>query len=396
MRNCSLKGKSIVLAFGSLDMGGAERQGLYLARALQETWGARVVVLGLSARQGRVSELCDQRGLQWRGFDFNWGKTAPTRLFNLVRLARELRSLTPDVILSYTAIPNLACGNVWRSTGARLFVWNQRDEGLLLNRKLWHRRAVSSTDFFIANSGNAKSFLIDTYPLGGKRIEVVHNGVEECLPQGSREEWRARLDIAADRLVGCMVANFHPFKDHATLIKAWAEVVAGSGEPTAAPILLLAGRNDVGEENLRQLVQDLKLVPYVRFLGRVDDVAGLLRASDLCLHSSKSEGLPNAVLESMAAGCPVVGTDIPGVREALGDDVDESLVPVGNCDAFADRIRRVFGDPDLRQRMVLRQRERVALNFSLDGMCNRSAALLSGWLEGAEPATQAAKAGVKS
>lgn len=378
----SLKGKRIILVFGSLDMGGAERQGLHLANALQQRYGADVLVLGLKDQPGRLSQLCEEAGIPWCGFSFNWGKTALTRVPNLVRLAGELRSLRPDIILSYTAIPNLACGIVWKYTGAALLVWNQRDEGLLLNRKFWHRHAVRSTRFFIANSGNGRKFLMDAYAADPCRIVVVHNGVEPCLPLNSREEWRSRLGISPDRSVGCMVANFHPFKDHETLLRAWAGVVSRAGDGTA-PVLLLAGRNDLGEESLRQLVEELKIAEYVRFIGKVDDVAGLLQATDLCLHSSKSEGLPNAVLEAMAAGCPLVATDIPGVREALGDAMSEYMVPMADSAAFAERICRLLADSGLRRRVGEQLRERVAGHFNLDGMSATTAAFISEWVRDA-------------
>ena len=90
---------------------------------------------------------------------------------------------------------------------------------------------------------------------------------------------------------------------------------------------MLAGRPEGRRELLEVLARDLGLGERVRFVGDVDDVAGLLGASDVgVLSSTPLEGCPNAVIESMAAGLPVVGTDIPGVREALGDEGRPFLV----------------------------------------------------------------------
>lgn len=372
-----LSGKRVVLVFGSFDLGGAERQGLHLATALRDKHGAEVLIFSLTAQPGRLSQLCDEKGIHRQGVNFSWGKTGLTRTVNLFGLARTLKAARPDVILSYTAVPNLACGIIWKYTGAKLFIWNQRDEGLLLNKKIWHRRAVASTLFFLANSANGKKFLQDNYQVGSSMVAVIHNGVEPSTPVMTREEWRSRLDISIHDFVGCMVANIHPFKDHATLLRAWALVFAGMGAKGNAPLLLLAGRDDAGGDKLRQLAEELGIAPHVRFLGKVDDVAGLLKAVDVCLHSSKSEGLPNAVLEAMAAGCPVIATDIPGVREAVGEELEDCLVPAGDAEALSQHIQKFLPDARVRLEIGQRLRERVEREFNLQSMCERTACYIA-------------------
>jgi glycosyltransferase involved in cell wall biosynthesis len=120
----------------------------------------------------------------------------------------------------------------------------------------------------------------------------------------------------------------------------------------------------------------------VRFLGKVDDIAGLLSAVDLCIHSSKTEGCPNGVLEAMAAGLPVIGTDIPGIREAVGEAGNGFLVPVGDHQRMADAIARLVGDPELCVRYGEVLKKRIDEEFSLDQMCRKSVILLSDALAG--------------
>jgi glycosyltransferase involved in cell wall biosynthesis len=106
----------------------------------------------------------------------------------------------------------------------------------------------------------------------------------------------------------------------------------------------------------------------VRFVGDVDDVAGLLRASDLSVLSSPAEGCSNAVLESMAAGLPVVGTDVPGIRDALGEDQGELLVPIGDADALGAALSRLSEDGALRRAVGERNAERQRALYGSERM----------------------------
>ena len=373
----SLQGKRIVLVFGSLDLGGAERQGLLLAETLKNGFHANIQIWGLEENPGRVAQLCDEKGIPWRGVAFDWGKTGLTRSANLFKFACLLKKEKPDVILSYTALPNLVCGIIWKFAGAKLFVWNQRDEGLQLRNKVWNRFAVRSTRCFISNSVNGKLYLEKTYDVNPDSIVVINNGVELPVPRYSRNEWRDKLGLSESCLVACMVANIHPVKDHATLLKAWAVVVKRMAGFRVVPMLLLAGRADSGVNELQQLASDLCLGDRVKFLGKVDDVYGLLGASDLYIQTSISEGVPNAVLEAMAVGLPVVGTDIAGIRAALGPLGITFLAPVGDSLAIAGNICQLFENADLRVATGKMFQERIAAEFTLSNMCGEMISYLA-------------------
>lgn len=370
-----LENKRVIFVFGSLDLGGAERQGLLLAEGLKSKFGDDVKIWGIPKGSGRISRLCEEKGIPWRGLDFNWGKTGFTRVISLTKLALTLRRERPDIILSYTTIPNLACGIVWRYSGARLFVWNQRDEGLLLNKKWWHRLAVGRTLHFLCNSGAGRAFLESFYGVESKRISLIHNGIILGMPAASREEWRQRLSLTEETPVACMLSNIHRNKDHETLLRAWA-IVHGHWTVEPKPVLLLAGRIDEDIEPLRKLVCEMG--ESVRFLGSVDDVPGLLTAIDLCVHSCRSEGLPNAVLEAMAAGVPVVATDIPGIREAVGDDSVALLSPPGDADIFSKNIIQMLRNEEIRASAGEKNPRRIANEFSMEKMWAETVAFLTG------------------
>lgn len=371
-----LRGLNIILVFGNLELGGAERQGLHLAQYLQERCGAHVQIWGLSNRPGKLSVLCEKSNIPWRSFSFPLSRVKA--LLYLALLARSFRKEKPDILLPYTYFPNVVCGLVWKYTGARLCVWNQRDEALNLNTTFWQKAAVASLSRFIANSSNAKDALVTLYQLREDSVRVIHNGISLPPPAESREVWRKRLQLSPETFAACMVANIHQDKDHVTLLKAWRAVMDMTKQEQTAPVLLLAGRCHEYADKVKTLASDLDLANNVRFIGEVDDVSGLLHAVELCVHSSKSEGLPNGVLEAMSIGLPVVGTDIAGLREAVGEEGVRFLSPPGNELLFAAHISKFLHDPILRLNIGAAMRQRVHDLFDLTAMCTQSATYLSG------------------
>jgi len=375
----SLSGRRIVFVFNTLDLGGAERQGLLLARHLLREEGARVEVCGFTG-PGRLSELCDAWGIPWRVISVAWGEGRKRRARALLCLATGLRHAHPHVLMPFTVLPNILCGLVWRWTGARLCVWNQRDEGRGLTGTLLERRALAGTPLFISNSRHGAELLSTSLGVPPARIHVVYNGVEPLQPEGDRQSWRARLGVDDGCFLACMVANLHNYKDHETLLRAWRRVADACATNGRQAVLLLAGRFDNMHDHLKALAYDLELGRAVRFLGKVDDVAGLLAAVDLGVFSSRCEGVPNGMLECMTNGLALAGTDIPGIREALGQDGLPWLAPPADDEALATRILALAADPALRVSLGEQNRRRVAEVFAPARMYAEMTAVIAGAL----------------
>ena len=360
-----------ILIFDTLELGGAERQGLILARYLQAR-GDDVQIWGLVGEPGRLAALCTEQGLKWRAAELTWRRElvrAPHNLWALHQLARELRSEHPDVLLPYTYFSNVVAGLVWRRTGARTCVWNQRDAGFYLDRfDPWRAAATRLVRDYVANSEAGRAALAR---LTAREVTVVHNGVELAPARDDRQTWRTRL--GAGSLVASMVANLHAHKDHATLIEAWKLVV----ERVPDAILALAGREEETGPSLHALVQRLGLTDRVRFLGATDDVAGLYAASDVYVHASTSEGFPNAVIEAMAAGLPVVATDLPGIRDAVGEVGGSHLVPAGSAAALASQVLALHADPAGAKQLGKRAATYARDELSATRMCETMVRYLS-------------------
>jgi glycosyltransferase involved in cell wall biosynthesis len=159
------------------------------------------------------------------------------------------------------------------------------------------------------------------------------------------------------------VAGFRAEKDHGSLLRAFATVVA---EHPAARLRLVGD----GPERpaAEALTRELGIEPSVEFLGDRDDVAELLAGSDvLVLASYAIENLPFAVLEAMAVGLPVVATDVGALAELVDDGVTGWLVPPRDTAALATALGRLVADPERARAMGRAGRDRLDAEFSWTG-----------------------------
>lgn len=165
-----------------------------------------------------------------------------------------------------------------------------------------------------------------------------------AIPNGIRLEPFAAADDVdfAQRERGIvMVARFSKQKDHATLLRAVAKLAQRGLRP---PVWLPGGGKALHRRPIEKLAESLGLAGQVRMPGVVRDVPQRLMAQRICVLSTHYEGMPLALIEGMAAGCAVVGSAVPGVREVLRDGVEGHLVPEGDADALADVLERLLRD----------------------------------------------------
>jgi glycosyltransferase involved in cell wall biosynthesis len=348
----TLAGKRVIFVFAGEILGGAERGALDLAVPLARAEAAHVEILALDDRPGRARTIAEAEGIPWTSVRTPWTGSRLARMRSLFRVAAALRRLKPDVLLAHTNLPNVVCGLIWQLTGARLSVWNQWD---VLGTKRFSpalfRRALQATPLVITEAFHARDWLVEQWGVDPERVHVIRGDVHLSPPRDSREAWRERLGLRETDFAACMLAHFHAGKDHITLLRAWRRVVDQLGDDGPNPVLLLAGRPAGSENAVKALAFDLDLRDHVRFLGEVDDVAGLLTAVEIAVFSSRSELFGRGATEPMSAGLPVAGTDVPGIREAVGDVGAPLLAPPGDDGALADVVVAFARDPALRARV---------------------------------------------
>ncbi len=231
----------------------------------------------------------------------------------------------------------------------------------LLNR--WTRRVIANADAVAQAVRQGEG-------LGTERIEVIPNAVDlvRFHPPGPehRAATRERLGLPREGPLWVCVANLRPVKGHALLLESMARL----GD--AAPHLALIGGGPLRAE-LESRVETSGLAGRVRFLGALPDAAPALAAADGFVLASSSEGMPNGVLEAMAAGLPVVATDVGGTRELLGEA--GRLVPSGDGEALSDALAALSADPQLRLDLGTRARARAEAHHAPKRVFSRWAEL---------------------
>jgi glycosyltransferase involved in cell wall biosynthesis len=367
-----LAGKKIIFLLGSMELGGAERQALYLAMYLSEHEHAMVEFWGLGAL-GRLTQICDEFGIPWKNHSIRFGFGLVRDFTELLRLSRLIYRSAPDVLMPYTWFPNVLSGLIWRISGCHTCIWNQRDSGVSLDpTRAIHRLAVYLTPFFISNSTHAAAFIMDRFGVNQEHVVVIPNGVRLDPPRDNRHTWRLQLGVEDNDFVGCMVANFSQLKDHVTAVRAWRLVVDKLDIYGRRAMLVLAGRDDGTVKSINSLIRKLNLEKNVCILDSVDDVSGLLASCDVGVHCSEHEGCPNAVLEEMLAGLPVVATYNDGSRKVLGVGADAFLAQHQNSDDIAQSIINLAIDNDYRVKVGNLNKQRALEMFGVEAMCSET------------------------
>lgn len=372
--------RMVVLVHG-LDLGGAERQALLFASQLRARHASEVEIWSLNPGEWGQKHA-EQMGIPTRVLSVGIPTSATQVLHMAGGLLRRLRVLHVDLLVPFLDLPNLLANLAWRLSPARACLWNQRNQSPRVFHRGLEALAFRLTGAVVGNSHAVLDSLRTRFGPIRKRTFVVYNGVRIGAPRSSRSEWRRRLRIGATAFMCCMTANLTWRKDHETVILAWRQVVDAAASPdrSDAPVLVVAGRHDDTASSIVRLAEELGIAESVRFPGFVDDVGGLLGAADLGVLSSPSEGCPNAVLEYMAAGLPVVATDLPSIREIVSEDNQRYLVPARSPESFAVAITTFLRGRGLREAVGRVNQEVAGSRYQPERMCDEMVgALRAAW-----------------
>ena len=358
--------------------GGAERQSLILATYLQEHVSKKVSFIAFQDGDGFKSLLKEQ-GLDTYYFPFDHKASKFKKILQYWKLIKFMKTLKPDVLIPYVAESNKIVAQIWTYTGAKFAFWNQREEGRQLYGTPLEKKLINKVSAIVSNSFEGKDALMRTYGLRDEQIHVINNGI---IPYNSKFEfrdWHQEFDIDRDRPLISMIANITDRKDHATLIKAWKLVIDDCKKTNKIlPFLMLAGRKDTAYNGLRLLAFDLKLSDHLAFVGDLNPVQPLIEQSYFCVFSSNLEGCPNGVLECMERGKAVVGTNISGVRQALGDTYSKQcLSEPNNPQNLAKKIIDLYDDKNLIHIIESYNLQRILNEFSPEKMAKAHLDLIS-------------------
>jgi len=367
---------SVVLVIDDLEFGGAQRQVVELANNMDpDRFDVHVCTLSDYVPLG--SQLRD----------------SATRLHTIVkkhrmdfgvvpRLARLLRTLDADIVHSYLFSADIASRLAGRLAGTPVVIGSERNTDYVPKKRhvLAYRLTRRCVDLTIANSRAGAQFNSKTYGQPIADYRVVYNGVdtERFRPQDQRAA-RAALDIATgDRLVG-VFASFKPQKNHAMALRAFARVLLSF--PDARLVLvgdrLYGNMNGTAEYHSRMeaLIGELGIRHHCLFLGNRADVEQIYPACDVTVLSSRYEGTPNVLLESMACGVPVVATNVSDNSHVVKEGQTGFLVDLEDEETMARHITHLLGHGELRREMGQKARDWMVTEFSLERLARNTEAV---------------------
>jgi len=220
-----------------------------------------------------------------------------------------------------------------------------------------------------------------------QRLHLIPNGIRLRDPgaqSSSREALRHAWNIPSDHICIGYVGRLVRQKAPELLLQALALI-----QKTSEPVVLAIVGYGPLSESLRRLAQELQIEQHVRWVGEFASREAMM-AFDIFALPSRYEGFPYVLLEAMAAGLPVIATNVGGVEMAISNGRNGFIVPVGSYRDFTERIQTLLGDANLRFRMKQEALKR-AERFTADEMVRATEALYMEILGAARETTDGAE-----
>lgn len=388
----------VCLYVSTFNPGGAERQIVNLARELSSR-GHDVVLLHmqkdikqahyLDALRGTRVQLVDaampnflKEGILLSRKQPDFYANIPASRFvktNIRFLAGAFSELKPDIVHSYLDLPNCTAGcaaimahvpvhlasfrNVDPETGK--FGWAD------LTLPLYRYILDNGQPHFEANSKTGLDHYAHWLDVDPGRIRYTPNGIDPGVymsPRGpAPQEMRQALGIPASSPLLMTLARFSPEKAPQTMLDIFARIQAVHPEAR----YVIAGHGMSAEGEMGAMVRARGLERAVHLLGVRSDVAELLSCADVFLLPSKIEGFPNAIMEAMSAGVPVVASKVGGVPDLIRHGQDGFLHEAQDLDAMVRSVATLLDEPGVRARFGASARHRIAQEFSLQKLGDR-------------------------
>jgi len=374
-----------VAAFG---WGGTERQFVNLGLGLDP---ARFAVhFGCLRRFGVMLEPLEAAGVPV--FDYDVTSFRDVRVIAAQwRLARDIRRLGIEIVHTYGAASNLFAIPAARLAGACI-VASIRDMGVYLSspQRIAQRWVCKFADHVLVNAEAIKAWLVaDGYD--GNRITVIPNGIDlhGFAEPSQNGHLHSDLGLAADTPLVAVLGRISRRKGLEDFIAAAAIVAprfpAARFLVIGEPSFTSRGREIVVdrtyEKELARLAESLGVQSRVIFTGFRPDVQQILPELAVSVLPSLSEGLSNTLLESMAAGVPVVATRVGGTPEVVQHSENGLLVPPADHAALAEAICRLLDTPDFAAQLGSAARRRIIERYSMPLLVENTSRIYEGVLK---------------
>jgi|SRR6218665_875107 len=347
----------------SFYFGGTEVQVVELLRGLPSSYRVQVCVLDAV---GPLMEPIREMGITPEEFSLKGSLASPNTLTQVLRMARWLKRERVELVHVHDFYATVLAVPAAKLAGTKVIVGR-------LDLAHWHGKArrkllqglTRMADHVVGNAEAIRRMLIQEEGIAAEKISVIPNGLDVArFNQRVREGLKAPLPDTRGAPVVVHVANMnHPVKRQEDLLHALATV------RRAGPALhaFLVGDGPRRPE-LETLVGSLGIADRVHFLKHRADVPAIYARADFGVLCSSAEGLSNAVMEGMAAGLPMVVTDVGGNPELVADGERGLVVPPLRPEALSQAFLTLLGDRELGRRMGAQARAFVARELSLTRM----------------------------
>ena len=282
---------------------------------------------------------------------------------NLRAFRRALKDIQPDLLVTYNwGTIEWALANRLRPLSPQVHLEDgfgpEEANGLLKRRALMRRLALGSRVRVVVPSRLLERVATQIWGLSPQRVTFVPNGVDCARFAATRKDWP--LPIPDDALIVGSIGALREEKNLARLIRAMAAL------PDHVH-LVLAG-DGPQRPHLQETVAALDLGSRVHFTGHVTAPEALLGRFDIFAMSSDTEQMPIGLIEAMAAGLPVVATDVGDVREMVAQENRALIVPASDEPALADALAALARDLERRTRLGAANRHRAEADYTLERM----------------------------
>jgi len=318
--------------------GGAEKMVSQLAAAMDPDAFETEVFCIYGGPQGNHME----QALQDRGVPIHYiGKKLGFSVRAIFRLFQKLDTFGPDVV--HTHLYACMYAFLWPLLRRKVFLHTFHTlpevENRRLSRRLLTRCLVRGKKMIpVAISKGIRGMVADYYGIPAERVELVQNPVDVRRFASGR-----RKDDGVFRFI--TVGRLSPVKNQQMIIRAFAEFL----EHGLDGRLLVLGKGSE-EASLKALAEERRISDRIDYAGYVDNVEDYLKTADVFLLSSHYEAQPLSILEAMAAGLPVISTDVGGIRDIVTDN--GILVPPDDVQAMAQAMVQLRTDELLRQELA--------------------------------------------
>ncbi len=335
--------KNVLQLIGSFHQGGSERQAVILTRHLHNEASFGVFAATLN-REGVLRSEIEGIGLP-AITEFPLTSFFNANFFRQVRrCSKYLTENRIDLLHTHDFYTNVFGMAAAKLAGIPACVASKRETGGMRSRgqEFVEKLAFNRADKVIVNSEAVREYLA-SWTIPEEKICKIYNGLN--VQRFSRIAVdRSQFGLPTDeglRFV-TLIANLrHSVKNVPMLLRAAQSVI----ESRPNTHFVIAGEGEL-EIELRKLVAQLKIAKNTHFIGRCTDVPGLLSVSYVCVLTSTAEGFSNSILEYMAAGKPVVATNVGGASEAVVSDTTGYLTASNDDQALATHLIDLLSDED--------------------------------------------------